>query len=75
MKSKNYEAIIEDDEEDRLFVGRVINFKIVIVYYELSVDEIEQSFHNVIDEYLTDWEALNKTPDQPFKSEFNLHKK
>ncbi len=31
MKYKGYEAIIEYDEEDRLFVGRVINIKDIAI--------------------------------------------
>jgi predicted HicB family RNase H-like nuclease len=65
MKYKGYEAIIEYDEEDRLFFGHVINIKDVIVFDGLSVDELEQAFHEVIDEYLSDCQALNKTPDKP----------
>ena len=72
MKYKEYEAIIEYDEEDRLFVGRVINTKDIIVFDGLSVDELEQSFHTVIDEYLADCKALKKTPDKPFSGRFNL---
>jgi predicted HicB family RNase H-like nuclease len=71
MKYKGYEAMIEYEEEDRLFFGRVINIKDVIVFDGLSVDELEQAFHYVIDEYLADCQALNKTPDQPF-SELNF---
>jgi predicted HicB family RNase H-like nuclease len=65
MKYKGYEAIIEYDEEDRLFFGRVINIKDIIVFDGLSVDELEQSFQDVIDEYLADCQALNKTPEKP----------
>ena len=72
MKYKEYEAIIEYDEQDRLFVGRVINTKDIIVFDGLSVDELEQSFHTVIDEYLADCKALNKTPDKSFSGRFNL---
>lgn len=72
MKYKGYEAIIEYDEEDRLFVGRVINTKDIIVFDGFSVDELEESFHTVIDEYLTDCQALNKIPDKPFSGRFNL---
>ena len=72
MKYKEYEAIIDYDQEDRLFVGRVINTKDIIVFDGLSVDELEQSFHTVIDEYLVDCKALNKTPDKPFSGRFNL---
>jgi predicted HicB family RNase H-like nuclease len=66
MKYKGYEAIIEYDEEDRLFFGRVINIKDIIVFDGLSVDELEQSFQDVIDEYLAHCQALNKTPEKPF---------
>ena len=59
MKYKGYEAVIEYDEEDRLFFGRVINIKDIIVFDGLSVDELEQSFQDVIDEYLADCQALN----------------
>ncbi len=65
MKYKGYEAKIEYDDEDRLFFGRVININDVIVFDGLSVDELEQSFHKVIDEYLADCQVLNKTPDKP----------
>ncbi len=65
MQYKGYEAKIEYDEEDRLFFGRVINIEDVIVFDGLSVDELEQAFHQVIDEYLADCQALNKTPDKP----------
>lgn len=65
MKYKGYEATIEYDAEDRLFFGRVVNIKDVIVFDGLSVDELEQAFHHVIDEYLADCKALNKTPNQP----------
>ncbi|MDJ0635017.1 MAG: type II toxin-antitoxin system HicB family antitoxin [Xenococcaceae cyanobacterium MO_188.B29] len=72
MNYKGYEATVEFDDEDRLFVGRVINTRDVIVFDGLSVDELEQSFHTVIDEYLEDCKSLGKTPDKPFSGRFNL---
>ncbi len=65
MKYKGYEASIEYDEEDRLFFGRVIDIKDIIVFDGLSVDELEQAFHDVIDRYLADCETLGKIPDRP----------
>ena len=72
MKYKGYEAVIEFDSEDRLFTGRLINTQDVIVFDGLTVDELEQSFHAVIDEYLEDCAAIGKTPDKPFSGQFNL---
>ena len=42
MNYKGYEAMIEFDDEDRLFVGRVINMRDVIVFDGLSVDELDE---------------------------------
>jgi predicted HicB family RNase H-like nuclease len=72
MKYKEYRAIVEFDEEDRLFIGRVINTRDVIAFDGSSADELEQSFHAAIDEYLQDCQTLGKTPDKPFSGRFNL---
>lgn len=72
MKYKGYEAIVEFDDEDRLFTGRVINTRDVIAFDGASVNELEQSFHHAIDEYLEDCQAIGKTPDKPFSGRFNL---
>ncbi|MCA2630655.1 MAG: hypothetical protein IM503_18145 [Microcystis sp. M069S2] len=40
MQYKGYEAVIEYDESDRLFFGRVINIEDIIVFDGLSVDEL-----------------------------------
>jgi predicted HicB family RNase H-like nuclease len=72
MKYKGYEAVIEFDEEDRLFVGKVINTRDIIVFDGLSVTELEQSFQAVINEYLADCGEIGKEPNKPFSGKFNL---
>ena len=54
MRYKDYEAVIEQDESDRLFFGRVINTEDIIVFDGLSVDELEQAFKTAIEQYLMD---------------------
>ena len=71
MRYKGYEAVIEYDESDRLFFGRVINIEDIIVFDGLSVDELEQAFETVIEQYLIDCQTLNKTPNQPTYSLFS----
>jgi len=73
MNYKGYEALVSFDEEDHLFVGRVINTRDVIVFDGQSVAELETSFHAVIDEYLEDCAKVNKTPDKPFSGRFSLN--
>jgi predicted HicB family RNase H-like nuclease len=72
MNYKGYEAVVEYDDEDKLFVGKVINTRDVIVFDGLSVDELEASFFNAVDEYLQDCDRLGKDPDKPFSGRFNL---
>ncbi len=68
MKYKEYKAVIEYDEDDRLFFGRVINIKDIIVFDGLSVDELEQAFQSVIEQYLADCQAANKSPEIPISN-------
>jgi predicted HicB family RNase H-like nuclease len=72
MKYQGYEAIVKYDDQDRLFVGRVINTLDVIAFDGSSVEELESSFHAAIDEYLEDCKTKGKTPDKPFSGRFNL---
>jgi predicted HicB family RNase H-like nuclease len=72
MNYKGYEAIVEYDDVDKLFVGRVINTRDVIAFDGLSVDELEASFFAAVDEYLNDCDRLGKDPDKPFSGRFNL---
>jgi len=72
MNYKGYEAAVSFDEEDHLFIGRVINTRDVIVFDGQSVAELETSFQAVIDEYLEDCAKVDKTPDKPFSGRFNL---
>ncbi len=72
MNYKGYEAVVEYDHLDKLFVGRVINTRDVIAFDGLSVDELEASFQAAVDEYLDDCDRLGKDPDKPFSGRFNL---
>lgn len=65
MNYKEYKAVIEYDEDDRLFFGRVINIRDIIVFDGLSVDELEQAFQSVIEQYLGDCQTFNKSPEKP----------
>lgn len=72
MKYKGYEAVIEYDEIDRLFFGRVINTRDVISFDGTTVEELQQSFEAVIDEYLEDCQREGKEPNKAFSGQFNL---
>ena len=72
MNYKGYEAVVTFDEEDRLFVGRVINTRGIIVFDGRSVDELDAVFRATVDEYLEDCASVGKAPDKPFTGRFNV---
>jgi predicted HicB family RNase H-like nuclease len=66
MNYKSYEAVVVYEDDDKLFVVKVINSRDVIDFDGFSVDELEASFFAAVDEYLQDCDRLGKDPDKPF---------
>ena len=54
IKYRGYEATVEFDAEDRIFFGRVVGTRDVIAFDGQTVDELEEAFQAVVDEYLAD---------------------
>ena len=52
MKYKEYSAVIDYDEEQRMFHGRVIGIKDVVNFYGHTRKELEKEFKNSINDYL-----------------------
>lgn len=72
LSYKNYNGTVEYSKEDSCIFGKVIGIKSLLSYEGDSVQELEQNFKNVIDEYLQDCEKRNVQPEQPYKGIFNV---
>ena len=70
MKYKDYEAVINFDEEDQVLHGRVLNVRDVISFHGESIAEVRQAFKESIDDYLTDCAEQDRDPDKPFSGKF-----
>ncbi len=66
MKYKGYTAQIEIDETAGILFGKVLDIKDVITFQGITVAELEQEFHNSVDEYLEWCTELGQEPDKPF---------
>ncbi len=72
MKYKNYFGVVQYDDEARIFHGEVVNTRTVITFQGTTVDEIENAFHQSVDDYL-DWcIERGKEPEKPFSGKFVL---
>lgn len=72
LSYKNYNGTVEYSKEDHCLFGKVIGLKSLLSYEGNSVQELEEDFQNVIDEYLFDCEERNVVPEQPYKGSFNI---
>lgn len=72
LSYKNYNGTVEYSKEDHCLFGKVVGIKALLSYEGVSVQELEQDFQNVIDDYLADCNERNMEPEQPYKGTFNV---
>ena len=58
MEYKGYFGSIEYSDEDRCFYGKVLGIKSLILFEGTNVQELEDSFHQMLDEYLKHQEEV-----------------
>lgn len=66
MTHKGYAARVEFDAEDHIFVGRVIGIRDVVSFHGETVSELENSFHEAVDNYLDACASLGQQPNKPY---------
>jgi predicted HicB family RNase H-like nuclease len=69
---KGYDGSVEYSAEDRLLHGRILGTRDMVLYDGASIREIEKNFRGAVDEYLEFCKAEGKSPDVPFKGNFNV---
>lgn len=72
MEYKGYHATVEYDAEDKIFVGEVFGIVDSLNFHGSSVDELEEMFHQSIENYLSICAQCGKEPDKEFKGTFNV---
>ena len=72
MEYKGHYASIEYDAEDNIFVGEVFGITDSLNFHGTSVEELEEMFHQSIDNYLDLCKKIGKNPDKIFKGTFNV---
>jgi len=72
MKYKGYFAKVEFDAEDRIFVGHIIGIRDVVGFHGESVEELEQSFREAVDNYLDACKRIGQKPNKPYSGNLML---
>ena len=72
LKYKGYTGKVEFDDQARLFHGEILDTRDVITFQGDSVDDIEKSFRESIDDYLDFCETRGEEPERPFSGKLLL---
>ena len=72
LKYKGYIGKVEYDDEEKILCGEVINTKDVITFQGDSASEIEQAFHDSVDDYLEWCKADGVEPEKPYSGTLTL---
>ena len=72
MKYKSYIARIEYDADDRIFVGHLAGIKDIVGFHGSTVDELENAFHETVDNYLAICEQTGRPAQTPYSEKLML---
>ncbi|MDL2322160.1 type II toxin-antitoxin system HicB family antitoxin, partial [Desulfosarcina sp. OttesenSCG-928-B08] len=67
-----YQAKIEYDGEDRIFVGHIAGIRAIVGFHGASVPELETAFHDAVDDYLHHCEEKRISPQRPYSGKIML---
>ncbi len=66
LSYNGYSARVEFDGEDRIFVGHIAAINDVVGFHGESVRELEDAFHDAVDDYLATCRKAGKSPEKPY---------
>ena len=68
MEYKGYSAQFTFDEKQELFQGKVSNIHDLVTFQGKSLETLQYSFRDAVNEYLTWCKKLGNLPEKPFSS-------
>lgn len=61
MTYRGYQARVEFDTRDGLFVGHVAGINDIVGFHAASMEELRAAFHEALDDYLAARETLDRS--------------
>jgi len=72
LNYKGYTGQVSYDDEARIFHGEILDTPDVITFQGTSVEDIEKSFRESVEDYLEFCKERGEQPDKPFSGKFLL---
>lgn len=70
MQYKGYLGVVEFDEDDQTFHGRVANIRDVVTFEGDSVNALRQAFRDCVDDCLEFCRSRGEEPEKPYSGKF-----
>lgn len=65
MIYRGYTATLEFAPDNKILVGRVLDFDDIISFHGESVAAFTSAFHEAVDDYVSACEKMGQTPEKP----------
>jgi predicted HicB family RNase H-like nuclease len=72
LSYKDYKAAIAFDEDDGIFVGRIVGINDVVGFHADSVAGLKAAFEAAMEDYLTACKKIGKEPDKAYSGNLML---
>jgi predicted HicB family RNase H-like nuclease len=72
MTYEGYMGDVEYDDRAKIFHGEVVNSRDVITFQGKSVEELEQAFHDSVNDYVAWCAEEGVPPERPYSGKFNV---
>ena len=72
MKYKGFFGSVEFSIEDKVLHGKIECINDLITYEATSADDIEEAFHEAVEDYIETCELVGKEPEKPMAGTFNV---
>lgn len=72
MEYKGYRGLVRYSADDRVFFGEILGIDDLVNFEGANVDELEQAFHEAVDDYLALCAKLGRVPDRAYSGKIPL---
>jgi len=72
IEYNGYIGSIEYSPEDKCFFGKLEMIDDLVTFEATSAEELENNFHNAVDEYIQTCKELGREPQKTYRGVFNI---
>jgi predicted HicB family RNase H-like nuclease len=66
LKHNGYQARVDFDAEDRIFIGRIIGIDDIVTFHADTVEGLEVAFKESLEDYIETCAKIGKSPDRSY---------